>query len=166
MIPQINCTMFTSQTVHSVGCARVWWNWIYLHANQPCMQGVLGSMWCNKNVIKFMYSINIIDLKDDASVFVRLENWIWCIGKRDKSIWRWYKYCSVRRTWLNYPKWGKNYIWRCSKYKNTVSLLLVYCAILLTISRQDVQNIRRWTQQQDGGKSWRHRVSAGNALTS
>ena len=31
---------------------------------------------------------------------------------------------------------------------------------------QSVKNIGRWTQQQDGGKSWRHRVSAGNALTS
>ena len=31
---------------------------------------------------------------------------------------------------------------------------------------QGVKNIGRWTQQQDGGKSWRHQVSAGNALTS
>ena len=31
---------------------------------------------------------------------------------------------------------------------------------------QGVKNIGRWTQQQDGGKSWRHLVSAGNALTS
>ena len=29
-----------------------------------------------------------------------------------------------------------------------------------------VNNIGRWTQQQDGRKSRRHRVSAGNALTS
>ena len=29
-----------------------------------------------------------------------------------------------------------------------------------------VKNIGRWVQQQDGGKSWRHLVSAVNALTS
>ena len=31
---------------------------------------------------------------------------------------------------------------------------------------QGVENIGRWTQQQDGRKSWRDRVSASNALVS
>ena len=33
-------------------------------------------------------------------------------------------------------------------------------------TEQGVKNKGRWTQQQDGGKSWGHRVPADNALTS
>ena len=36
----------------------------------------------------------------------------------------------------------------------------------LDTGAQGVNNIGRWNQQQDGGKSWRHRLSAGKALTS